>query len=376
MAGLLAYLILGVALAPLAPLVVWVGGIFRRNWRRSWPARFGLTPRRDDRPVVVWCASVGEVSTAQRFIRALLAGGGAPVLLAVYTPDGLARAKELENLGTRYSSASPKFPTATLAPVDSYLFASLWLRRVRPRAALLFETEIWPAFVVAANRRHVPLGVINGRVSDRAYPRYRLLRRFWRPVLRRLDLVSVQTADYAARFRELGARADAAAVSGSLKFDVDPPSPPAEAVRAVYEAFVAGRRAIVAGSTHEGEEKIAAEAVRALRAEFPDAVLLVAPRHLQRADEAAAEIRQAGLKLARRSTATVAEAASAEALLIDVLGELAWAYSLGVAAFVGGSFGDRGGQGRGTTRRTRRRDRPVGRRSAGRRRPAARRLPF
>ena len=89
------YFVLGALLLPFAPLVVWIGGYFRPDWRNDWPARFGFAPRRADRPIVVWCSSVGEVNTAQRLVRALLAAGRAPVLLAVYTPAGLRRAREL-----------------------------------------------------------------------------------------------------------------------------------------------------------------------------------------------------------------------------------------------------------------------------------------
>jgi 3-deoxy-D-manno-octulosonic-acid transferase len=296
-------------------------------------ARFGFAPRFADGPVVVWCASVGEVNTAARLIRGLLAEAKRPVVVAAYTPAGLAHARDL--FGTTAG--------VTLAPLDSLPCAALWLRRVQPSAVVLFETELWPAFVLTARRFGVKIALVNGRLSDRNFPRYRRLRYFLLPIVRRIDLLLVQSGEFAKRFGALGADQARTHAVGSLKFDVEPPREPDAAVQSFYRAFVGPRRVIVAGSTHSSEEQLLAEAVRQLRDEFPDLALIVAPRHLKRASDAAVEITATGLRLLRRSSLDVARVARADVLLLDVMGELTWAYGLATLAFVGGSFTFHGG---------------------------------
>jgi 3-deoxy-D-manno-octulosonic-acid transferase len=167
-----------------------------------------------------------------------------------------------------------------------------------------------------------------------------MLRPLLRPALERVDLLAAQTDAFAERFREFGAPAQRTIVAGSLKFDVAALAPPSPSVQHFYRAFCADRRVIVAGSTHLGEEKLLADALLGLRAELPQLALIVAPRHLKRADEAAADLQRAGLSVVRRSASVVK---AADALLVDVVGELGWVYRLGAAAFVGGSFSDAGG---------------------------------
>jgi 3-deoxy-D-manno-octulosonic-acid transferase len=119
------YMVMGIVLFPVAGLVVLIGCMFKPDWRNQVAERFGLAPRATGRPIVIWCASVGEVTTAQRLIRAVLAAGTAPVVLAVYTPTGLALAKEL--FGGQ--------ATVCLVPLDILPAVELWLERLRPRAA-------------------------------------------------------------------------------------------------------------------------------------------------------------------------------------------------------------------------------------------------
>lgn len=327
------YILLGIVLLPLAPLVVLFGGLVRRDWYDGVWARFGFAPTMGEKqPIVVWCASVGEVNTAQRLIRRLAERVDAPVHVATFTPAGLARARDL------FGS-----DVVSLAPLDSLPCVHLWLRRVRPQLLVLFETEIWPTTVLAARRLGVHVAVVNGRLSDRAFPRYRWLGYFWRPVFVRLESVLVQTEVFRERFVALGSRYGATKAVGSLKFDVPEPQPPDDEARGVYERFKGVRPLIVAGSTHAGEERMLAEAVRDLRAQFPALGLVVAPRHLKRCAEAENDIVGAGLSVARRSDAGAAGAVEKDVILVDRIGELSWLYSLATVSFVGGSFARAGG---------------------------------
>ena len=325
------YAALGTLLLPLALLVVLVGGIFKRDWWLALPARFGF-PRRVDgeRSVVVWCASVGEVNTAQRLIRELLRAY--PVVIVTITPSGLRRAREL------FGDTA----TATLAPLDIMFCALRWFKRMRPRLVVLFETELWPLTLRIARDHGARLALVNGRVSDRSFPRYRRLRFFVAPLLAQFDLVAAQTDSFVERFISLGAPADRTLSLGSLKFDIVPPAGPDPTIEAFYRAFCGSRRVLVGGSTHPGEEKSLAQALIRLRQDFPDVALMVAPRHIRQADEAERDLRAAGLEIARRS-AKPADLSRADVLLIDTLGELTWVYGLAHAAFVGGSFTEAGG---------------------------------
>ncbi|HPM78348.1 MAG TPA: glycosyltransferase N-terminal domain-containing protein [bacterium] len=328
------YILLGLIAFPLALVVVAVGGLFKRDWWDDAMARFGRVPAlAADRPIVVWCASVGEVNTAQRLIARLIEAAQAPVVVATYTPSGLRRAREL------FAGQA----TITLAPLDCLNCAARWVTRLRPRLLLLLETELWPLTLRIAADNGARLVMVNGRLSDRSFPRYRFLKFAVRPTLARFDLLCVQTEQFRQRFVQLGAPADRTVVTGSLKFDLTPGATPSEDATALYQAFCAERPVIVAGSTHEGEERTIGEALVALRKEFPDLAMIVAPRHVKRAGQALDDLTAAGCRVALRSQATAATARAADILLIDRIGELGWVFSLGRAAFVGGSFAPVGG---------------------------------
>ncbi|HPQ68974.1 MAG TPA: glycosyltransferase N-terminal domain-containing protein [bacterium] len=328
------YILLGLIAFPLAIVVVAVGGVFKRDWWDNALARFGRVPAlAADRPIVVWCASVGEVNTAQRLIARLIEANKAPVVVVAYTPSGLRRAREL------FAGKA----TITLAPLDCLNCAARWVTRLRPSLLLLLETELWPLTLRIAADNGARLVMVNGRLSDRSFPRYRFLKFAVRRTLARFDLLCVQTEQFRQRFVQLGAPADQTIVTGSLKFDISPSATPADDVAALYRAFCADRPVIVAGSTHEGEERTIGEALVALRKEFPDLAAIVAPRHVKRAGQALDDLTAAGCRVELRSQATAATVRAADVLLIDRIGELGWAFGLGRAAFVGGSFAPVGG---------------------------------
>lgn len=328
------YILLGLIAFPPAIAVIAVGGIFKRDWWDNAMARFGRVPvLAADRPIVVWCASVGEVNTAQRLIARLIEANEAPVVVATYTPSGLRRAREL------FAGKA----TITLAPLDCLNCAVRWVTRLRPRLLLLLETELWPLTLRIAADNGARLVMVNGRLSDRSFPRYRWLKFAVRPTLARFDLLCVQTEQFQQRFVQLGASADKTIVTGSLKFDLSPGATPPDDVAALYNAFCADRPVIVAGSTHEDEERTIGAALVALRNEFPDLAAIVAPRHVKRAGQALDDLTAAGCCVVLRSQATAATARESDVLLIDRIGELGWAFGLGQAAFVGGSFAPVGG---------------------------------
>jgi 3-deoxy-D-manno-octulosonic-acid transferase len=224
-------------------------------------------------------------------------------------------------------------------PVGYLPFDIPWcLRRVLGpvdlRLLVLVETEIWPNLVEFAAARGAPVAVASGRISDRAWPRYRLAAPLLRSTFRRIALVCAQTDLDAERFAALGARR--VEVAGNVKFDVEPLAP--------IEPRPAGpARIFVAGSVHPAEFAAVAEAIRRARRAGDDLRAVVAPRHTERAAEAEAALRAAGLEIDRRSRIGSPAAWRAPVLLLDVMGELGRWYGVADVAFVGGTIAPVGG---------------------------------
>jgi 3-deoxy-D-manno-octulosonic-acid transferase len=211
---------------------------------------------------------------------------------------------------------------------------------VAPGALVLVETELWPSWIAAASRRGVPVIVVSGRISDRSFPRYARMRRLLAPTLGRIRAVGARAPEDARRFVALGVPADRVEVAGDLKLDaVDaPPTPAAEITEALRHAPV-----WVAGSTHEGEEEAALAAHEALRKAGREALLVLAPRHPERADAVASRVARAGFAVARRSRLGAQRVAPGGVLLLDGIGDLAGCYGAATIAFVGGTLVPVGG---------------------------------
>ena len=213
---------------------------------------------------------------------------------------------------------------------------------VAPRLLLLSEGDYWPLVLREARRRRVPVVVVNGRLSDRAFARQRRLgainRLFYDPV----DLFAMQTADDRDRLVALGVDPAKVVVAGNIKFDALPP-PPKPELEAALLKLAGGRPILVAGSTLEGEEAALLDACAQLgRGRL---LLLLAPRHPERWESVEKLIRGRGFTLRRRSDglAAAGDGAAPEVVLLDSLGELAALYRLGTVAFVGGTLVAKGG---------------------------------
>jgi 3-deoxy-D-manno-octulosonic-acid transferase len=236
-------------------------------------------------------------------------------------------------------AASFAFPLDLAGPVDRAL------SKVDPGLVLLTETEIWPLFLQRASARGIPVALVNGRLSERSFARYRLAGRWFARVLGRLSLYAMQTEEDAARIRKLGAPEDRVFVTGNVKYDLPTPPPFSDAAR--FAAAAAGRPVLVAASTGEGEEDLIVTAWESL----PDEIcpfLAVAPRRPERFDAVAALLRGRGLSVIRRSDAASGAAPVTRSpdpsntrspiYLLDSIGELAALYRLARLAFVGGTL--------------------------------------
>lgn len=233
-------------------------------------------------------------------------------------------------------------------PFDLGVFVRRTLDLVRPRLFVMVETEIWPNLLRECRARGVRTAIVNGRVSDRSYPRYRIIRPLMRRVLADIDRFCVQSEQAARRFVDLGADPARITVTGSLKFDSLDAAAPTVHVRARdrvlrYFRIPAGRPVIVAGSTMKGEDAAVLAAFRRVRTTAPTALLIIAPRHPERFGDVVELCRREGYKTVRRTELPIDAEPRADVVVVDTIGELATLYQLGTIVFVGGSLVATGG---------------------------------
>jgi 3-deoxy-D-manno-octulosonic-acid transferase len=344
------------AIAVCWPLIVWQAlrtGKYREGYREKL---FGLVPRRDGDAACIWihAVSVGEVNLVASLLRELQAGH----------PDWQFVISTTSRTG--YELACKKYADLAVfyCPLDFSWAVRTAMRRIRPTLLVLAELELWPNLIAAAKQRGARVAIINGRLSDHSYPGYRRIRPLVARVLRQIDLIAAQNDESAKRFRALGASPERVHVTGSLKYDgaqTDRHNPRTTALRQLA-GIAADDIVFLAGSTQEPEERIAVDIFRRLAPQHPRLRLILVPRHPERFDAVADLLDASGLPWQRRSQ-LVSGVAAAEAwrrpsasgvspyfdlshpiLLVDTIGELSAWWGTATIAFVGGSFGKRGGQ--------------------------------
>ncbi len=219
-------------------------------------------------------------------------------------------------------------------PLDTPAYMARFFDHWRPDIALLAESELWPNLVLAAHARQIPLVLVNGRMSERSYRRWRNLPSSIRAILERFDLCLAQSPEDGERLRRLGA--PHVVVSGNLKFDVRLPAPDARARDDLLQA-VRGRPIVVAASTHDGEELVVLAAHALAAARIPELLTIIVPRHPARGDAIATAARKAGHSVLQRSTGAL-PLADTQIYLADTMGELGLFYDIAPVALVGGSL--------------------------------------
>ena len=320
----------------LARMVRYRAGMAKRLGRVPAELRAAVAGRQ-----VVWvhAVSVGEVLAATRLVAELEAalGAGWVVVVSTTTATGQALARE------RFGAARVFY-----YPLDFAWAVRATLRALQPKMLVLMESELWPRMLVECGRARVPVAVVNARVSDRSYARGMRVRAVWGRVLRRVDLFLAQSEEDARRLVAMGARVEAVRAIGNLKYDVR--AAKKSRVAELIREAAAGRPIVVAGSTVDGryasEEQIfLQEGMGPLWGSYPDTLLVLAPRHPERFDEASELATHFGssvraTQLLQRGEGT---ALTERIVVLDTIGDLAAVYGVADVAFVGGSFVERGG---------------------------------
>jgi 3-deoxy-D-manno-octulosonic-acid transferase len=234
-------------------------------------------------------------------------------------------------------------------PFDFGFIVKRTLRLVKPRLFIMMETELWPNLLRACRAAGVRTLLVNGRISSRSYPRYRLARPLFRYVLANVDRFCMQSDESARRIIDIGADPARVTVTGSLKFDsLELPGPAGAIDRGrnrVLRYFRIGseRPVVIAASTLKGEEEPLLEAFQRLRATRSNALLIIAPRKPERFDDVERLVRRSGWNVARRSELRVDAEPRHDVIVLDTIGELAQLFQIATVVFVGGSLVDTGG---------------------------------
>ena len=310
----------------------------RAEFRRGFWQRYGWLPKKQHQPVLVHAASVGELNAITPLIEAIVSDLKLPVLVTTTSVTGQSRCQQLFADNDRVSWA--------YLAVDLGAANWLMLQRVKPRAVLLVETELWPNLITTCARKKIPTILVNGRLSARSAKAYARLSWLVAPMLQKLTQLLVQDQAGGQRFLDLGAQASKVSVLGSLKYDLVIPDNQIDITSAAVPAGLCW----VCGSTRSGEEASLLQAWAQLPPQIRGTLVLV-PRHPQRFDEVADLCQQSGLPWLRYSQINyqgvvdvdVHKAHPRSILLVDAMGLLMHFYRRADVVFVGGSLADTGG---------------------------------
>lgn len=284
----------------------------------------------------VHAASVGEIVAASPLIKEFRKEfPKSPILVSVVTTSGY----EMANRIIKDADSIIYFP------LDLPFLAAHVVRRVTPRVFMPVETELWPNFLKECGRMHIPVMMVNGRISDKSVKRYRYLYSLLDDMIRTVKKFAMQSPIDAEYIIRLGADPNLVIVTGNTKFDQTYTDvSPEEKETLIRQMGLSGSDGIfLAGSTHRGEEDHVLKAFRAIRVKFPRARLVIAPRELLRTREVIAICRRAGFRTARRTELLESPATNHDIVILDTIGELGKVYSVGDVIYVGGSLISHGG---------------------------------
>jgi 3-deoxy-D-manno-octulosonic-acid transferase len=331
------------AAAAYSPVFIYKA-VRHKRYRTGWAQRFGKITRNNPEKKCIWlhAVSVGEVNAAKTIINELQEiFSDFEIVISTTTDTGFARATTL------FGKSLKVF----FFPFD---FSGIMYRafhRINPSLCLLIELEVWPNFVNIAHKLNVPVVVVNGRMSDRSFSRYKIIKPVAANIFSRVNLILAQTDEYAERFRQIGCHDGKVIVTGSLKYDTAQITDKVEGADTLAEQLnLRDERLWIAGATGPGEEEIILDVFKELIKQFSNLRLVIVPRKPERFDEVAGLIQRSGFETLRYSKfksaafkSSVVPRPSSLIILGDTMGDLRKFYSLATVIFVGRSLVPMGG---------------------------------
>ncbi len=302
------------------------------SYRKRWSERLGFHNFYAE-PGGIWihAVSVGEVIAITPFIKLLLKKNiNLPIILTTTTPTGSEQASK--TFGNKIKNL--------YIPYDIPWSIRKFLNKVNPKIFLMVETEVWPNLLLECKKRNIKTVLANARLSEKSMKNYLVFGNFIKNTFRKIDKVLAQSFDDKNRFLKLGITEKNIYVFGSIKFDISIPASIEEQAESLRRSW-SNRPVWIAASTHDGEEEIIIESHKILLKSFPNALLVIVPRHPDRFEKVASIIRKSGLKFNRRSFGRATE--SEDVYLADSMGELNIFIGASDVAFIGGSLSMNGG---------------------------------
>ncbi len=305
--------------------------LFDGRFRPGLPERLGSIPEEalkalsGDRPIWFHAASVGEVialtPVIEEFRRRF---PDRKVLFSTFTATGneMAKTKEISD-------------AVIFLPLDYPFIIGKVVQRINPAMLVIMETELWPNLIGAASGIGAPVVMVNGRISDKSFGKYKAIRFLFRDSFEKINLILARTEEDRERFIAIGAEPEKVVTSGNIKFDLVADDRPLD----YMEGW--GEKVFVAGSTHPGEDEALAGIYRKLKESHPDLKMVLAPRHPERFDAVADLLATEEIDFDRRSK--MGKRPEADLLLLDTMGELSRVYRYASVVFMGGSLAPIGG---------------------------------
>ncbi|MEM5481885.1 lipid IV(A) 3-deoxy-D-manno-octulosonic acid transferase [Pseudoalteromonas fuliginea] len=333
------------ALIIISPLIVFYLYILRgkknQGYRAHFKERFGFVSKSlftvKTKPLVFHCASVGEVLAATPLIKALQkAHPNLNILITCNTPTGR------EQILSQFKNTV----ACSYLPIDFPFATARFLKRIKPQALCILETELWPNLIAISHKKNIPVLVINARLSEKSQQGYQKVAKLTHIIMRSITVLASHNKTDAKRFIELGLEASKSHVTGSIKFDITPSEEQLAKVLNLKQLYNSNednkdeRFVWVAGSTHPVEHELVLSAHQELLKKQPNALLIIAPRHPEQFDKVAELLTQSPLSFSRRSQNNYN---NEQVLLADTLGELQCLYGAANVSFIGGSLIRRGG---------------------------------
>ena len=328
------------ALIFISPLIVFYLYILRgkknQGYRAHFKERFGFVSKslftNKTKPLVFHCASVGEVLAATPLIKALQkAHPNLNILITCNTPTGR------EQILSQFKNTV----ACSYLPIDFPFATARFLKRIKPQALCILETELWPNLMAISHKKNIPVLVINARLSEKSQQGYQKVAKLTHIIMRSITVLASHNKTDAKRFIELGLEASKSHVTGSIKFDITPNDEQLAKVLNLKQLYSSNERFIwIAGSTHPLEHELVLSAHQELLKKQPNALLIITPRHPEQFDKVAELLTQSPLSFSRRSQNSYS---NEQVLLADTLGELQCLYGAANISFIGGSLIRRGG---------------------------------